>query len=330
MAVRCLRAVAAALLIAAAAAPALTQERKSQPPPALPAATQSDLLKAAKTWVFQLQMIDVAALARSDNDVVVLDTDLSKADVARLKRKPGGGRRLVVAYVNIGEAEDYRSYWRKSWTATKPPWLGSSNDHWKGDHRVRHWHPDWQAIVFGNPGSIFARLIAAGFDGAYLDRVDVYQFWCGERPSSFDDMIDFVAAMSSWSKAQKPGFLILPQNGEELLQSARYRAAIDGMGKEDLLFGDRGNDTQNYDTRIERAVDLLGHAHRAGLPVLAIEYARSPENQRLAVDRHRALGHVLYFGPRSLAYVGQSGPLHKEDGDSEPYYAARGPLGCGG
>ena len=80
-----------------------------------------------------------------------------------------------------------------------------------------------------------------------------------------------------------------------------------------------------------------GHGHGghgdgaapAGLKVLAIEYAREPENQRLAREHHGRLGHVLYFGPRSLGYMGQNGPRLKEDGDSEPYYALRGSLGCG-
>lgn len=333
------RAAAACLVLALAGArPTVVDAQGSvqgnAPPPASnPAA---DTLRVASTWAYQLQNVDVAKLARSTWDVLVLDpgagprTGLSAADVRRLQKKPDGRRRLVLAYINIGEAEDYRSYWNPAWTKTPPEWLGASNQHWKGDHRVRHWHAGWQALVLGDKNSMLGRLIAFGYDGAYLDRVDVYQFWCGERPSAFTDMVAFVEAMSRWAKAQKPGFLIVPQNGEEFLADARYRAAIDGLGKEDLYFGDRGNDTRNYDTRIELAEQLMGHGHAAGLPVLAIEYARQPDNQRFAAERHGKLGHKLYFGPRSLAYIGQSGPAHPEDKDTEPYLAARGATGCPG
>lgn len=320
--------VLAGMLSAAAQQKAAPQS--SQKPGAAPPASARDLLKSAKSWAYQLQGINAAALARTSYDVLVLDGDLGRADVQRLKRKPDGRPRLVLAYVNIGEAEDYRSYWKKAWATAPPEWMGGANTRWQGDHRVRHWHPDWQAILFGNPASVFARLIANGFDGAYLDRVDIYAYWCGERPSSFDDMIAFVEALSQWSKAQRPGFLILPQNGEELLASQRYRAAIDGIGKEDFFFGDRGNDVMNYDTRIELQLELFGHAHRDGLPVLAVEYARQPANQEIARRRHGELGHVLYFAPRSLAYIGQTGPRHKEDGDTEPYLALRGRRGCDG
>lgn len=318
-----------------AAGPAGAQSRRAAPPadPVPPRA----LLAKARSWAYQLQNLDAGRLARTPHDVLVIDAGsgdgrygLSSPQVQRLRRKPDGSRRLVIAYINIGEAEDYRAYWRKAWEAAPPAWLGAGNARWKGDHRVRHWHPDWQAIVFGSQSSIVGRVLAAGYDGIYMDRVDIYQLWCGERPTAFADMVDFVAAISRWAKAQRPGFLVLPQNGEELLQDARYRAAIDGIGKEDLVFGDRGNDTQNYATRIERADMLLGFAHRDGLPVFAIEYARRPDNQAIARAHHARYGHVLYFGPRSLAYLGQSGPANAEDGDTEPYHAERGPLGCGG
>ena len=322
------------LLVLAVASTAMAQKAKPVP---LPAEAPREVLAKAKSWAFQLQDLKPTALAKSTYDVLVLDTGrgdgrdgLKPADIQRLKKKPDGSRRLVIAYINIGEAEDYRAYWKAAWTKTPPAWLGASNARWKGDHRVRHWHPDWQAIVYGAKSSLIGRIISTGYDGVYMDRVDIWQFWCGEQASTFEDMVGFVEAISRWAKAEKPGFLIVPQNAEELLQSARYRTAIDGLGKEDFLFGDRGNDVANFDTRITSAEDLLRLAHADRIPILAVEYARNPDNQARAREHHGRLGHALYFGPRSLAFLGQSGPLHAEDGDSEPYHAARGPLSCGG
>lgn len=292
-------------------------------------------LAAARTWAYQLQNLKAAELARTTHDVFVLDWGgafygLKPDEIARLKRKPDGSRRIVLAYINIGEAEDYRTYWKKEWATSPPEWMGGANTRWKGDHRVRHWHPAWRDIVFGSKTSIIGQVMSRSFDGVYMDRVDIWQFWCGERPTTFDDMVTFVDDISRWAKAQKPGFLIVPQNAEELLQSDRYRAVIDGIGKEDFLFGDRGNEVANFDTRIARMESLLALATKDKLPVFAIEYARNPDNQKRAIEHHGRLGHVLYFGPRSLAYLGQKGPANKEDGDSEPYHAAQGPLACGG
>ena len=40
---------------------------------------------------------------------------LTAADLARLRVKPDGSRRVVLSYLSIGEAENYRYYWNKSW-----------------------------------------------------------------------------------------------------------------------------------------------------------------------------------------------------------------------
>lgn len=324
-------------LMALAVALALTAgaSRAETKPPADPASMPRSALRQAKSWGYQLTELVFADLNRSPYDVLVVDPGsgngswgLKATEIARLKRKPDGTRRVVLAYINIGEAEDYRAYWRKAWTTKPPAWLGAGNARWQGDHRVRHWHPEWRALVFGSRQSMVGHAIAMGFDGVYMDRVDIWQFWCGERPSTFEDMVAFVTDISGWAKAQKPGFLIVPQNAEEMLQSPAYRAVIDGIGKEDFLFGDRGNDVANYETRIERAEMLLRLARADGLPVLAVEYTRDPANQTRAREHHGRLGSVLYFGPRSLAYLGQAGKPRPNDRDSEPYHAARGPLGC--
>lgn len=294
--------------------------------------TPRERLERARTWGYQLQNVTAAALAKHDFDVLVVDAGdgagawgLSQREVARLKRKRDGTRRLVLAYMNIGEAEDYRYYWKPGWAKQPPDWMGSANCRWKGDHRVRHWAAEWQAILFGTRSSYFGRLMEIGYDGVYLDRVDIYTHWQPARTTAFAEMVDLVARLSQWAKARRPGFLVLPQNGEALLQDDRYLAAIDGLGKEDMLYGDNGNDVANDPARIERAERHIARARAAGLPVLAIEYARQRENIEHARTRLAALGYVAYFGPRSLAYIGQNGPVHPEDGDTESVTATTTP-----
>lgn len=312
--------------ISAAGPSALAQSAKkvAASPQAAPSPVdRKGLLVAARSWGYQLQDLDAGKLSKSPYDVLVIDfpggdgRGFGAKEIAQLKRKPDGGRRLVIAYMNVGEAEDYRYYWRKAWEKAPPPWMGSSNCRWKGDHRVRHWAPEWQAILFGKPGSYLDRIIKAGFDGVYLDRVDIYYYWRNERWQGAADMVDLVARLSEWAKAREPGFLVLPQNGEELLVDSRYRAAIDGIGKEDMLFGDAGNDAPNHPDRIKRAERNFAARGAEAIPVLAVEYARKADHIEAARRRHAELGFVSYFGPRSLAYLGFDGKPHKEDGDTE-------------
>ena len=293
--------------------------------PKLAANQPRDLLRAAKSWGYQLQDIEVGPLRRSNYDILVIDagapapgSEFSKRALQSMQRKRDGSRRLVFAYLNIGEAEDYRYYWRRSWKKKPPAWMGRENCHWKGDHRVRFWMKDWQNILIGSSHSYLARIIDMGFDGVYLDRVDIYRYWKGERPQSFDDMVAFVRRLSAWAKKRKTGFLIIAQNGEGLLASDSYRAAIDGQAKEDLIFGNHGNGVRNADWRYKKARDLILKAKADGLPVFAIEYLRKKALIEEANRTFKQLGFVPYYGPRSLSRLGVDDKFHPEDGQTEP------------
>ena len=75
-------------------------------------------LTGIKSWAYQLQKIDPGVIARSKQDLVVIDYSrtgagadaFSSAQLSRMKRKSDGSRRIVLAYLSIGEAEDYRFY----------------------------------------------------------------------------------------------------------------------------------------------------------------------------------------------------------------------------
>ena len=94
--------------------------------------------------------------------------------MAALTIKATGGTRLVIAYMSIGEAEDYRYYWQTAWQAESPAWLAAENPVWAGNYKVRYWDRDWQSIIYGNDDSYLRKILAAGFDGVYLDIIDAF------------------------------------------------------------------------------------------------------------------------------------------------------------
>ena len=63
-------------------------------------------------------------------------------------------------------------------------------------------------------------------------------------------MVDCVKRPASYARARRPGFLIVPQNGDELPVHPDYRAAIDAIAKEDLLVG--GDGRQDGEPNAER------------------------------------------------------------------------------
>lgn len=123
----------------------------------------------------------LSAIQQTNFDVVIIDAFfgeelLTSAEVASLKTKQNGGKRLVISYMNIGSAEKYRYYWKKSWGLHHPLWLKKKYDGYKDEIWVKFWKDEWQEIIYGNDNSYTQKLLNAGFDGAYLDNIEGFYF----------------------------------------------------------------------------------------------------------------------------------------------------------
>jgi len=133
-----------------------------------------DLLKAIQNTNYDLIIMDAYNI---DGELFTSD------EISSLKTKKNGGKRLVVSYMSIGEAEDYRYYFNSSWVkdgkprSSAPSWLDKENPEWEGNYKVRYWNSDWQKIIYGNKNSYTAKILNAGFDGVYLDIIDAYEYY---------------------------------------------------------------------------------------------------------------------------------------------------------
>ena len=124
-------------------------------------------------------------IGNTNYDLVVMDAfyadnkQFSKEQIESLKTKKNGGKRLVISYMSIGEAEDYRWYWHEEWkkTATRPLWLEKENPDWAGNYKVKYWNPAWQKIIYGGDDSYLKKILDAGFDGVYLDIIDAFEYF---------------------------------------------------------------------------------------------------------------------------------------------------------
>jgi cysteinyl-tRNA synthetase len=122
-------------------------------------------------------------ITATNYDLLIMDyflddgTEFSLTDIAQLKQKANGGQRLLLAYMSIGEAEDYRYYWQENWNSNKPYWIVDENPDWKGNYKVEYWSQDWRNIIYGNDESYLKKIINGGFDGVYLDIIDAFEYF---------------------------------------------------------------------------------------------------------------------------------------------------------
>lgn len=296
-------------------------------------------------FTYQLQNIDLKALGDTKFDLIVIDYSADGGESGRftdkeidtLKDSPGGLKR-VLAYMSIGEAENYRWYWNGSWDTDNdgipdkgaPSWLGSSNPDWPGNYKVKYWDPDWQAIVFGSSTSYLDKIIDAGFDGVYLDIIDAYEYWGYDgdsgmnRETAEDEMVDFVIKISEYAKNKNSNFGIFPQNGALLGEHEDYLAAVTGIGQEDVYYGydeDGQKTPKKVRKELEEHLDIFKNA---GKLVLTINYpfacsedepcfnreTRKKTNKAYKLSKRK--GYVPYCTVRNLNYL-TINPGHQPD-----------------
>jgi cysteinyl-tRNA synthetase len=276
-------------------------------------AASASVLKAATSWGYQLQDLDVGKAAGSPFDLLVIDyakdgdddTALKPGEVERLKRRPDGGRRLVLAYLSIGEAESYRGYWRKEWKRQKPEWLLGENPEWEENYAVCFWDAGWQALLCGSPAALLDRIIGQGFDGVYLDKCDVTEDLrehekaaARTRKDLEGDMVDLVGRLAAYARRKEPGFLVVMQNAETLLERPALRGIIDAVAKEELLFGLEDPEKPNSRDDISWARERLDLMRREGKPVFVVEYLNNRAKKAKAAEMAHDLGYVLYISDK--------------------------------
>lgn len=131
---------------------------------------------------FETKQQLIESISATNFDLLILDLfhfdeALTPSEIAKLQQKTNGSRRLVLCYMSIGEAENYRYYWEKSWNNSPPRWLCEENKDWAGNYEVKYWDKEWQQIIYGTPGAYLDRILKAGFDGVYLDLVDAFEYF---------------------------------------------------------------------------------------------------------------------------------------------------------
>ena len=273
------------------------------------------------------QAAAVKKLAQSDRDMIVIDATYdgtsrwTRRDLDAVRAgKPG---RKVICYLSIGEAEDYRSYWKSAWDADRdgspdakaPKFLAAENPDWEGNYKVKYWDQQWQGIILEE----VQRIVAQGFDGVYLDIVDGFEFfeydagsddWIDHRPNPEtgntyrEDMVRWVSKIRKSMVADGTARWVIPQNGEALADLSGYLQLIDAIAAEDVFTNGK---RPRKKKEVKYRMDFLDQAAQADKPVYVIEYPKSQSAKSAAIESAKAAGFSLLLTDRPLTTLGASG-----------------------
>lgn len=289
------------------------------------------LLKSVASWMYQIQELDasgaVGALAATDYQMLVLEPTYTNVDqedfdvvemIQSLRIRPNGSHRLLIAYIDIGEAEDYRTYWGSDWVAPTATKRGSPDflitidpDGWSGNYPVAFWDSRWQELWLGENGLV-AKLAKLGFDGVYLDWVEAYD---NDRVkakaeedgvNAADAMVEFISQIRQAGRRVTSDLLVVAQNAPYLIDESTkgYASVIDALAMEDTWFRGEGDaewddpdagDIPNDDAdefSTEGRLDQYKKYKDRGLPVFTVDYCIDDENAARVYRDSRANGLV--------------------------------------
>jgi cysteinyl-tRNA synthetase len=298
------RAVVAGLLLATGSARSRSEPARPLPP----ARRQSlDALMTVNQWGCQYQNVDLNSIARSDLELIVLDPSLddsrgrflSSAECRVIQKRTDGSRRIVLGYLSVGEVDTKRWYWPSAWRKNAPAWVGAENPQWPGSRSIQYWNSAWQALLFAGDDSILDRIIDAGFDGIFLDRVDGYGDW-GSTATALDAMAELVVRMGERARRRNPSFILMMQNAEHILDRHELIDTIDAHSKESLLTGLPTADTLNQQDDVDWSLGYLRPLQQLGIPTFATEYITKPALRDQVRQRLIELGFKPFFGTRGL------------------------------
>lgn len=242
----------------------------------------TDQSQMIKNWAYQLQNADPDQISNSGFELVVIDyssngeqgSEYSPEDIAVIKNM----EKTPVVYISIGEAEEYRFYWKKEWKNSPPEWLGDENPEWEGNYKVKFWEQGWKDIVF----EYLDKVILQGFSGVYLDIVDAFEYWGDDEikkdlnlkeEDAAGRMILFIKEISDYCRAKSgKGFLIIPQNGERIIdydKNSDFINSISGIGIEDLFYNESKIIKNN---EMKFRAGFLDRIQNNGKLVLTVDY----------------------------------------------------------
>ena len=287
--------------------------------------TQREELVGTHFDMYVLEPV-VTEKGKESFDIAGLVRDIRSYAISNYHKNP-----LVLAYVDVGQAETWRWYWQSGWGVGNPEWIVAADpDGWTGCYQVAYWHPEWHDIVIyaTNGRSHLEEVLKAGFDGIYMDWVGAFSETEVEHKASEDGtnatsaMFDLIEKIRVYARQESsnanPSFLVVAQNAPDLYQAnpSLYTQLVDAIAVEGIWFdGDAGfddwEDPRGYNVPTDSLYpgwteELLNYLEpmKGKLPIFCCEYAQDVGGTNFASLVYTNLavtnGFIPYCSRRSL------------------------------
>ena len=310
-------------------------------------------LDRVKYWAYNIQDCDTGRqrdeLVGTHFDLYVLEPVVTEKgqknfaiknlvnDIRQANIRNRGVDPIILAYIDIGQAEAWRWYYDESWEVGDPEWIVAADpDDWEDCYPVAYWYPMWENIViYGNQGrSMVEESLKAGFDGIYMDWVEGFSddnVIAKAEEDGIDPavaMFNFIEKIRNYARIGSPNYkadyLVVAQNASDLYQEnpSRYRQLIDAIALEAIWYDGSGgfdtwSDPDGYNVLTNDIYpgwteEVLGYLQpmKKHMPIFCVEYAQDLNGQNFATEVYTDLapaeGFIAYCSRRSLARLSKT------------------------
>ena len=196
----------------------------------------------------------------------------------------------VIAYVNLGMAEEWRSYWKERWRRSPPRWIAEKSREWSGEYVVMFWHPAWRRIL----RRVLKSIEREGYDGILLDNIDVYEYWEEKGCKAEEKLLMII----KWIKLTYSGKIYVNiGSGLKLIYDEEFMKLVDGILREEVWASYRGA-IDPEETR--EILNALIYAKQRGKDVVILDYSNNERLTNAILSECAILGFKCYIGSRDL------------------------------
>lgn len=193
-------------------------------------------------------------------DLVVVDGELARPAEVKALRAEGA---TVLAYLSVGTIERWRSWYPRLKRFRLAAWRD-----WEGE-----WFADVSKARLRNrlAGRIARRILRKGFDGLFLDNVDMI-----EQPRHRSQRAGMRKLVARLDRVVGEG-LLFAQNGARAMHRFGIAPHLDGWNRENVTWGydfDRRRYVRSRPRAIKAALRQLERMRDLGKVTLATDYTR--------------------------------------------------------
>lgn len=236
--------------------------------------------------------------------LAILDPD-NVPDVRRFAKQ---GTHCI-GYVSLGEAEDYRFYWKD---IKGSDFIIEENENWEGNYYIDPRSDEWKDMFINR---LIPKVLNRGYDGLFLDTLDTAEYLEWKYPGRFAGSVNAMVGLVRAIRERYPDIIIVSNNGYPILYDiAPY---IDVALVEDL-YTTYDFDKKTYglqdpaETEDNRRL-LSDISRRFDIPILTLDYVQPGDSERkhMIEQRSRRDGFYPYIADIDLKNLPEQ--IRRED-----------------